>query len=295
VKLALLASPSDGEALHDILKALDSAKVSAYGLKIREGWKSLSHSLIADYLEKADHYLLVASPEALASSWLSFAVGFCLGRRSNLVLYSSGDVPELPTFLEGLPVLSGIEELVAYYQFEKSDWAVLEESRAARASLLEMGISCHADSLGACVSEGDTRAVDLFLKTGFHPDSRDRRGVTLLCLAARGRHLSIAQQLLDAGAYIDLQSEDRGYSALMDATRAGAVDLVRYLLSKGADPNLRSKDGQTALIVAVGRNDAETARLLLDYGADPSIPDKLGIDAAKYASLFKNPEVMELF
>jgi ankyrin repeat protein len=59
--------------------------------------------------------------------------------------------------------------------------------------------------------------------------------------------------------------------------------------------DLTSKDGQTALVVAVGRNDAEVARLLVSGGADPDLPDKLGLTARKYAALFKNPAILALF
>ena len=81
----------------------------------------------------------------------------------------------------------------------------------------------------------------------------------------------------------------------MDAAQAGSADLVRLFLEKGADPNLKSKDGQTALVVAVGRNDAEIARLLAEGGADPDAIDKLGLSARKYAALFKNPAILSLF
>jgi len=119
--------------------------------------------------------------------------------------------------------------------------------------------------------------------------------VPLLCLAARGKHRAVAELLLGRGARIDLQSEDRGYSPLMDAAQAGSADLVGLFLESGASPDLVSKDGQTALVVAVGRNDAEVARLLVSGGADPDLADKLGLTARKYAALFKNPAILSLF
>jgi ankyrin repeat protein len=70
---------------------------------------------------------------------------------------------------------------------------------------------------------------------------------------------------------------------------------VQLYIEKGADTNLTSKDGQTALVVAVGRNDADVARLLVAGGADPDLADKLGLSARKYAALFKNPAILSLF
>jgi uncharacterized protein len=133
------------------------------------------------------------------------------------------------------------------------------------------------------------------MRAGFHPDTRDKHGVPLLCLAARGKHLAVAQILLARGAKVDLQAEDRGYSPLMDAAQAGAAELVKLFLDHGASPDLKGKDGQTALVVSVGRNDVDVARFLVSGGADPDLADKLGLSARKYAALFKNPAMLALF
>jgi len=80
----------------------------------------------------------------------------------------------------------------------------------------------------------------------------------------------------------------------MDATLAGEADLAAFLLERGADPDLVSKDGQTALIIAVGRKDREVVRLLLAKGADPDLSDKLGLSARGYARLFKQADILDL-
>jgi hypothetical protein len=137
--------------------------------------------------------------------------------------------------------------------------------------------------------------VRLFLQAGFDPDARDRHGVPMLCLAVRKCHLAVAEALLDAGASIGLKSEDRGYTALLDAVKAGPPEHVAFFLSRGADPNVESKDGQSALVIAVGKKDLASARLLLEHGADPDLADKLGMSARSYAKLFKMPEFAALF
>lgn len=292
--VAALASPEDGYRLQGILESLGAAGIDAYGLKIHPRWSELNPDKLFARFGKASHYLLVASPSSLGSAWLYFSAGFGYGKGFGIALYRVDPGIGMPRILGNLPVLDSLDELATYFSVEKNEWLALESRRQARSSLLEMGISCHDDSLAQCVSEGDTKAVSLFIDAGFNPDTRDRRGVPLLCLATRGSHLAVAELLLDRGASLDLQSEDRGYSALMDAAQAGAVELVKLFLSRGADPNLASKDAQTALIVAVGRNDAEISRLLLDGGGDPDIVDKLGLSARKYAALFKNPAIVGL-
>jgi hypothetical protein len=295
VTVAVLASPEDALSLTNILTSLSRVEVDAYGLKLHDTWASLKRENIIARLEKASHFLAIATPSSISSSWFSFATGYGYSRGSTLALFRFDPDLSMPRYLSGLPVLDGLDELESYYRAEMASWLVLDERRASRAALLEMGISCHNDSLSQCSRDGDTKAVELFIKAGFPPDSRDKYGVPLLCLAARGKHRAVAEILLDNGASLDLQSEDRGYSPLMDAAQAGSSDLVGLFLERGADSDLTSKDGQTALVVAVGRNDVEVTRLLVSGGADPDLPDKLGLTARKYAALFKNPAILALF
>jgi len=294
VNVAVLASPADEQRLVSMLEVLAASGIEAFGLKIGPGWDDLDQERLLERLAKASHFLVVAAPESWASSWFAFSAGYCLGRGAAFVLYRLDPDRAFPRYLEGQPVIDTPDELSAYFAVERAEWLLRERRRAARESLLEMGVSFHGDALAQCVSEGDTRAVELFIRAGTQPNVCDKHGVPLLCLAARAKHRVVAELLLDEGAQIDAQSQDRGYSALMDAARMGAADLVDFFLSRGADPNLQSKDGQTALVIAVGRNDVETARKLLDYGADPGTVDKLGLSARKYAALFKNPAMLAL-
>lgn len=293
--VAVLASPTDARFLATILGCFAQAGIDAYGLKVHDSWESLRGDSVIRRFEKASHFIALASPASLGSSWFPFAVGYGYSHGSTMALYRFDPDCEIPRYLSSFPVLDSLEELESYYRTETATWLVEEERRSSRAALLEMGISCHNDSLAQCARDGDTKAVELFMKAGFHPDSRDKYGVPLLCIAARGKHRAVAEVLLARGASVDLQSEDRGYSPLMDAAHVGSADLVSLFLERRVDPNLKSKDGQTALVIAVGRNDVDVARLLLSGGADPDLPDKLGLSARKYAALFKNPFMLALF
>jgi hypothetical protein len=295
VTVAVLASPKDAQSLTEILGCLAKVGIEAYGLKVHDSWEALRGDSVIRRFEKASHFLAVATEASMGASWFSFAAGYGYSRGCSLALFRFDPDGVIPGYLSGIPVLDSLEELESYYRAEMRTWLAEEERRNSRASLLEMGISCHDDSLAQCARDGDTKAVELFMKAGFSSNARDKYGVPLLCLAARGKHRAVAEVLLDKGASVDLQSEDRGYSPLMDAAHIGSADLVALFLERGADPNLKSKDGQTALVVAVGRNDVETARLLIAGSADPDLSDKLGLSARKYASLFKNPAMLALF
>ena len=60
-----------------------------------------------------------------------------------------------------------------------------------------------------------------------------------------------------------------GQTALMIATSVGDPQMVKVLLSKGADPNLRDERGANALTLAKDSDRAELIQLLESAGARP--------------------------
>lgn len=295
MEVAVLLDSKDSSTALALLQNFSRAGISAYALKLGPSWEDEIRKPLEFRIRKASHILLTVSAESLRSTWFAFAGGWCLGNEKRLALYREEPALRIPRYLAGHPVLDSLDRVAVYYQTERAEWLVRENRSRARASLLELGIPYRSESLAECCRQGDVKAVELFLKAGMIPDMRDRAGVTLLGLALRNKHQAVAELLVENGAALDLQSEDRGYSALMDAAAAGSAEAVDYLLKRGANPNLTSKDGQTALVIAVGRNDVDLCRRLLSYGADPDIADKLGFSARKYAELFHNPDMVGLF
>jgi len=93
---------------------------------------------------------------------------------------------------------------------------------------------------------------------------------TALMFAARVGDLESARLLVAAGANVN--DEDAwGISVVTLATHSGFVDLVEFLLDKGADPN-RSAAGFAPLHEAIMRRDEPLVRTLLAHGADPHAP-----------------------
>lgn len=275
--------------------ALDIAGHETLGFRFNTGWKRESRARIDSFLSGVSHILAMSDSASTELSWFSYLVGLARGRSIPFALFLLEPLPSSERWLEDLPAFRSEEELLSYYAEEAVDWNEKERRRTAKASLLELGISWHAESLAQCVKEGDTKAVELFIDSGFPADVRDKTGVPLLCLATRAKHLSVIELLLERGADINAQSDDRGYSALMDAAQQGEGGILDRLLELGASPDLRSKDGQTALVLAVGRNDAPMVTRLLASGADPELSDKLGLTARKYAKLFHDSSVDAAF
>ena len=93
--------------------------------------------------------------------------------------------------------------------------------------------------------------------------------------------------LYDRGARLDGQ-DYCGYTAVMHASGSlPQPELLDYLLSKGADPDVRSTFGTVALMDATMSQNVREVEILMKYKADPHIADNDGIVPIKFAENHK--------
>lgn len=132
--------------------------------------------------------------------------------------------------------------------------------------------------------------------------------------------LKMIDFLCQNGCSINVKSRRDTWSALHYAAREGAIDLIKGLLERGADPNqlkednyrsplhlavsnshyegvvallehgaqvdLKDSSGLTPLHIAVGQKDQRVITKLIESGADTSIPDENGNDLVSRAKDF---------
>jgi ankyrin repeat protein len=138
----------------------------------------------------------------------------------------------------------------------------------------------------------DLPLAKLLLASGAAPDAHTRlRALTPLHMAAESGDAALLEVLLKAGAAVDAVN-DSGTTPLMIAAASGNTTAVTTLLAHGADINAREKTyGQTALFFAAGRDRADVVRLLLSKGADPKV--KTAITKLERVSVGVNGEVLD--
>ena len=137
---------------------------------------------------------------------------------------------------------------------------------------------------------GNIAGVMSILVKGFHPDAcTGLNGYRPLHYAVTRGHINIAERLLFFGASIDVKTED-GETALMLASYKGYHNIVEMLLDKGANVDFRNNFGETALFYAARRGFPTVVRLLLERGADNQIKSKFK-DLARDDCLNKRTEV----
>jgi ankyrin repeat protein len=128
-------------------------------------------------------------------------------------------------------------------------------------------------ALFAAIRAGDHAAVSKLLdKT--RASARDHEGATPLMHAASFADAKMLQVLLDAGADVNVASPS-GATALMRG--AGDPEKVKLLLAAGANASARSEMGRTPLLVAASyAGNLESVRLLIAAGAKISDQDLMG-------------------
>jgi uncharacterized protein len=197
-------------------------------------------------------------------------------------------------------------------------WAAAEGHSEVVQGLVEAGAKVNAVSksgftplLFAAV-KGDVPSIKLLLAAGADPNYSLPSGGKPLMVAIAYRRTAAGVALLEGGALATARNERTGSTPLHVAAQQGDLTMVRALLDRGADPNVRTNrsnapagprfggfgrggGAQTPLMLAAINDREAVMRALVAAGADPSIRAQDGsnllmmaaggarIDTVKYA------------
>ena len=169
---------------------------------------------------------------------------------------------------------------------------LLHASRTGDAAMVELLLRSGADAnlahpegempLMAAARAGSVAAVRLLLASGADANAAETfQKTTALMWAAAEGHLDVVDLLLEAGADPDRQAHvtslterhnadhpTGGFTALMLAARNGDLAMVRRLVARGADVNLKNGDDASAAMMAIYNDRFDVAAALLELGSD---------------------------
>lgn len=149
---------------------------------------------------------------------------------------------------------------------------------------------------------GQVEFVQAAIKNGIDINAIGSNGKTALMYAALYGHIPIIKALIQAGANLDILSDEEiaGFSktALMYVASSyfatNRHEVIKVLVEAGANVNLQGQEGLTALMWAAICNYINAVEALMEVGADLNIRDNDSNTAIMYAKARKFDTLVNL-
>lgn len=127
--------------------------------------------------------------------------------------------------------------------------------------------------------------------------STDYKGATPLYNLAYRDHVDMVEYLIAKGANVNAPCLDGGETPIFNFVQSGNEDGLQVLLKHGAKVNVQDGLGKTPLMKAVWMTNVALTKKLLALGADPLVKDNRSRNVSTYASTKTSPalKVVEEF
>jgi len=151
-----------------------------------------------------------------------------------------------------------------------------------------------ASDIHQAAKEGDLAKVKALLeKNEDLAEAKNKKGETPLHSAASGGQLEVVKFLVSKGVDINLK-ENNGATALHLACYYGHRDAVEWLIDHGADKDVGDGDGSTPIFWAVHGGHKNIVELLIARGSDVNSKDNNSITPLRIAVFRGNKEIIDL-
>ena len=162
------------------------------------------------------------------------------------------------------------------------DEGIVDVLLAAGAKVNANATDTGETALMNAVTRGHIAIIQKLLKAGADVSPKNKFQFNAFTSAVAAGKADIAAMLLDAGAKIE--DGAAGLTPLQFAASAGNVDMIRFLVKRGANVNHGVKSGeQTALLSAIYGAHPEAVQALVDLKADVNAKTKDGDTPLKVA------------
>ena len=147
------------------------------------------------------------------------------------------------------------------------------------------GVKTLSGGLITAVTKNHFDCGNILIKSGANVNIVNR-GEPVIVGAASNGNLEVMDLLIDAGADVNIRSS-YGITALIGASCFGHDDCVQSLCRAGADVNATGRHNSTALIAAAVRGKSTCMKLLISAGADVNARDITG-NTVLFEAAFSN-------
>lgn len=237
-------------------------------------------------------YCVLLDDQLFVEDKIAFYYGFLIGRVKRFYTLQNEWSSNME-FFKNVYIFSGERLLNEKLESQISSIKNEEKSREAFSTLFNDGIPFTADCFAHYIEKDNLEVCQRFVDAGISINCRTEDGTPMLNVAIRAEQSRMVDWILSQNVEIDAVSNDRGYSAVMDAVWKNNYDLTKTLVERGANLNFIGRDGQSVLVLAVGAGKLNICQLLADSGADPDVKDQMGMSALGYAKLFNRSDIVE--
>jgi ankyrin repeat protein len=164
----------------------------------------------------------------------------------------------------------------------------------ARKALEKKGYTYTESSFIECAKNGDIEAAKMFLAEGININACNEKGQSALMNASLWGQAEMVALLLENGADVNLKSTDTLNTALTEAVSAQHPNIIRLLTQNGADLNAGDALNRTPLHTASMWDAAEVARVLIELGAKTDARDMMDNTPMMVAEQNGSTKVLEL-
>jgi ankyrin repeat protein len=152
----------------------------------------------------------------------------------------------------------------------------------------------HLPNLPLAAFFRDAETIKAMIAAGEDLESCATDGVTALMYSARFGEPQAVRALVEAGASVNRQDNERGATPLIHAAENGHTEIVKLLLKSGADPRIQLTSGRTFLHAAVGGGSLEIVHFALDAGIEVNCKSDDGLTPIHVAAWSRSPRLLKL-
>ncbi|KAK3273698.1 hypothetical protein CYMTET_18078 [Cymbomonas tetramitiformis] len=149
-----------------------------------------------------------------------------------------------------------------------------------------------ATELMEASSKGLRDEVDRLISAGALINEYDEPGFSALIWASLMGHAEVVKLLLSKGA--EVNPPPGKHTPIRGAGNYGHPAVVKMLLDAGADPNIPSAGGRTPLMGAAMNGHGGIVKMLLTAGAKPEVTNEGGETALDLAKLKGHSEISDI-
>ena len=201
-----------------------------------------------------------------------------------------------------------------------------DPKKDARQELSKMNVEYTADAFNKAIESKDDTVVQLFFKAGFDLNSKDDNRKTPCMAAANSGNMDVLNKIVEQDADLQKDADNKShapisyaitakqaeaFAALKDGADWTLIDsdgnsllhlavlsdqknFVTEALSHNIDVNAKTKNGETALLLAAKNGNADLVQMLLDKQADKTIADKDGLTPVKAAKAIGKQQIVDM-